>query len=164
MAIVVVMGVSGAGKSTIGRALAERLGVEFIEGDRFHSAENRARMAAGIPLDDENRKSWLDAIAAEIADRETKGVGAVISCSALRASYRDRLRRAGPVRFVFLNPPTSELRRRVDDRHHEFMPPELLDSQITTLEPPVGEPDVVTVAPDADIADTVNEVVAALGA
>lgn len=163
MAIIVVMGVSGAGKSTIGRALAERLGVEFIEGDKLHPAANRERMAAGRPLDDDHRSEWLDAIAEKIADRSASQVGVVISCSALRASYRDRLRQAGPLRFVFLNPDTAELSRRVDRREHEYMPAELLGSQIAALEPPDGEPDAVTVAPSAEIAATVEQVIVALG-
>ena len=164
MAIVVVMGVSGAGKSTIGRALAARMGVDFVEGDHLHPTENLERMEAGLPLDDEHRRPWLDAIADEIARHSALGTGVVITCSALRARYRDRLRMAGPVRFVFLNPDTAELSRRVTERDHDYMPAELLDSQIAALEPPDGEPDAVTVSPSAQVEVTVDRVVEALGA
>lgn len=162
MAIIVVMGVSGAGKSSVGRALAERLGLEFVEGDRLHPAENRALMAAGRPLDDQHRQPWLDAIAAVIARHHAAGTGVVISCSALKATYRSRLRRAGPVRFVFLNPTSAELHHRVAVREHEFMAADLLDSQIAALEPPDGEADAVTIAPAPGVAQTVDRVIAAL--
>jgi gluconokinase len=164
MAIIVVMGVSGAGKSTIGRAVAERMGIDFVEGDHLHPTANLERMAAGLPLDDEHRRPWLDAVAREIERHRAAGTGAVISCSALRARYRDRLRMAGPVRFVFLNPDTAELSRRVTERDHDYMPAELLDSQISALEPPDGEPDAVTVSPAGQVEITVDRVIEALGA
>lgn len=162
--IVVVMGVSGAGKSTIGRHLAERRDVTFVEGDRLHPPANIERMALGEPLDDDARRPWLDAIATEIGELHQRGTDAVIACSALRRVHRDRLRGAAPIRFVFLAATPSDLARRVDERNHEFMPPGLLADQLATLESPApDEDDVVEVAPRPTIEATVEAVEAALG-
>jgi gluconokinase len=159
--VVVIMGVSGAGKSTVGRAVAQRLGVDFVEGDRLHPADNVARMAAGVPLTDEDRQPWLDAIAGEIEQHRSAGRSVVIACSALRRRYRDRLRQTGPIRFVLLDPTADELDERLDGRTHEFMPPSLLADQLATFERPDGEPDVVTVVP-AGVDATVDRVIGAL--
>lgn len=132
--VIVVMGVSGSGKTTVGTALAEALGVEYAEGDDFHSPANVAKMAAGIPLDDADREPWLDALAAWLAERS--GRGGVVACSALKRVYRDRLRASAPhVFFLHLDVPPGELRRRVAARRGHFMPPGLLASQLATLEP-----------------------------
>ena len=149
---VVVMGVSGAGKTTVGKRLAERLGVEFIDGDDLHSAEARAKMAAGHALDDADRWPWLDRIAAALAD-PTAPRGRVVACSALRRAYRDRLRAgAGPdLRFVYLEADPDLMRARVANRRGHYMPASLVDSQFATLEPPVGERDVITIGADADL-------------
>lgn len=133
--IVVMMGVSGSGKSSVGAALAERMGWPFEEGDDLHPPENRAKMSAGVPLTDADRAPWLDRIADWMHGRF--GAGGVVSCSALRRAYRDRLRDADPdVRFVLVDPGREELQRRLAARKGHFMPPALLDSQLATLERP----------------------------
>lgn len=132
--IVVVMGVSGSGKSTVGRELAAVLDVPYAEGDEFHPAANVAKMAAGIPLDDADRAPWLDAVAGWMAEH-TVG-GGVITCSALKRVYRDRLRAAAPAAFfLHLAAPRDELAHRMTERSGHFMPASLLDSQLAALEP-----------------------------
>jgi carbohydrate kinase (thermoresistant glucokinase family) len=134
---VVVMGVSGCGKTTVGRLLAQHLGVPFIEGDELHPARNVELMASGIALTDEDRAGWLDAVAAELARRPE---GAVASCSALRRRYRDRLRRVVPaLRFVHLRGDRAVLEERLAQRRGHYMPPSLLQSQLQTLERPSAE-------------------------
>ncbi|MFY8085366.1 MAG: gluconokinase [Rubrivivax sp.] len=134
---VVVMGVCGCGKSTVGRMLAERLGVAFIEGDELHPPHNVALMAAGTPLTDEDRAGWLDAVAAELARRPD---GAVASCSALRRRYRDRLSGVVPgLRFVHLHGDRALLAQRLAQRRGHYMPASLLESQLQTLEPPSAD-------------------------
>ncbi|WP_437412338.1 gluconokinase [Sinorhizobium meliloti] len=138
---IVVMGVSGCGKSSVGERLAGYLDCPFVEGDSLHPAANVDKMRMGIPLDDEDRWPWLDALG------RTLGAAGdvVVSCSALRRSYRDRLRTlAGrPVTFVFLQGDRALLAARMAGRQHEYMPLSLLDSQLATLELPTGEKDVV---------------------
>ena len=133
------MGVSGSGKSVIGALLARALGIEFVEGDAYHSPENVARMSAGIPLTDEDRQAWLAAIATRL-DAGRAGLGLVVSCSALRRRYRDVLR-AGrtDVQFVYLEGARAVLEQRLAGRHGHFMPSSLLDSQLAILEPPVPD-------------------------
>lgn len=130
------MGVAGAGKSRIGAELARRLGAAFVEGDDVHPPENRAAMSAGRPLTDAMRAGWLDDLTAIARTEAGTGRTVVLSCSALRRSYRDRLRRAGRVVFLWLDVPEAELRRRLAGRRGHFFRPELLDSQLATLEPP----------------------------
>lgn len=145
--VLVFMGVSGSGKSTIGREVANRIGWPYTEGDDFHPEANVARMRAGIPLNDADRAPWLAAIAEWIGERLDAGKHAVITCSALKRSYRDTLRQSRTdVVFVYLEVPVDELRRRVASRHHEYMPASLLDSQLAALEEPADdEPGVITV-------------------
>ena len=134
--MVVVMGVSGSGKSTFGAALAEALGARFLDADDLHPPANRQKMAAGIALDDDDRRPWLEAVAAWMAERIRTGQPGVVACSALRRRYRDRLRAAGVgVRFVYLAVPREELDARMRARVH-FMPVTLLASQLAALEPP----------------------------
>jgi gluconokinase len=136
MTTVVVCGASGVGKTTIGRALAERLGAEWAEGDDFHSPENVAKMAAGRPLTDADREPWLRAIAAWIGEQERAGRDAVVACSALKREYRDTLRDGHPsVVFVQLRAPADELEHRTTTRKHRYMPASLLGSQLDALEP-----------------------------
>ena len=150
---IVVMGVSGSGKSHLGEALAQSCGVNFVEGDALHPPANIAKMTAGIPLDDADRWPWLDAIAAAITAH--RGQGVVVACSALRRSYRDRLRRADPgLRLIYLRVPRSELERRLRERHH-FMPPTLLDSQLLTLEEPDADEQAIILDAGDDLATTV---------
>ncbi|WP_189718189.1 gluconokinase [Streptomyces phaeofaciens] len=132
--VVAVMGVAGTGKTTIGPLLAARLGVPYAEGDDFHPQANIAKMSAGTPLDDEDRWPWLDAIGAWAHERA--GLGGVVSCSALKRSYRDRLRAAAPgLVFVHLTGSRELIEDRMGHRQGHFMPTALLDSQFATLEP-----------------------------
>ncbi|MFE9813256.1 gluconokinase [Streptomyces sp. NPDC005548] len=139
--VVIVMGVSACGKTTVGRRLAERLGVPFVDADDLHSAANRAKITSGRPLDDADRRPWLAAVAEWIrttADRS----GGVMACSALRREYRDRLRpRGAEVWFLHLSLDPAVALERITARRGHFMPPELLDSQYQLLEPlQPGEP------------------------
>lgn len=138
--IVVVMGVCGCGKTTIGRKLAERLDAAFIEGDELHPAGNKDKMTAGVPLDDGDREPWLDAIAAKAAELSLGASCVVVSCSALKRSYRDRLRTADSnLKLVHLTGSRSLLQARMNERRGHFMPAGMLDSQLATLQVP--EPD-----------------------
>jgi carbohydrate kinase (thermoresistant glucokinase family) len=155
---VLIMGVSGSGKSTVGALLARGLGLRFVDGDSLHSESNRRKMAAGIPLSDADREPWLAAVAVLLANG-----GVVVACSALRRSYRDRLRFAAPdLKLVYLRGSRDLLRQRVTERKHEFMPPALLDSQLAMLEPPEADEHAivadVALAPDV----IVRAVIAAL--
>lgn len=140
--ILVVMGVSGSGKSTVGEALARDLAWPFLDADAFHPPENVAKMAAGTPLTDEDRWPWLDRIAAELRAVLARGGHAVLACSALRAVYRERLARAGDVRFVHLRGDYDTIAARIAARRHRYMPASLLASQFATLEPPIDALDV----------------------
>jgi gluconokinase len=134
---VIVMGVAGSGKSTIGEALARRLGCEFRDGDGFHPPANVAKMRAGTPLDDTDREPWLRAIRAHMDAGQAAGRSGVIACSALRERYRDILGRGLPwVRFVHLHGSRELIADRMKARAGHFMPVTLLDSQFSTLEPP----------------------------
>ncbi len=157
--VVVVMGVAGSGKSTVGRLLAARLGADFIEGDDLHPAENRAKMSRGEPLDDADRAPWLATLVAVAEERRAGGRDVVLSCSALRRRYRDRLRGIGrPLLFVHLHGSEAVIRARMSARTDHFMPTSLIASQIATLEPPVGEPDVSEVDIDGDPAAIVEAI------
>jgi len=135
----VVMGVSGCGKTTLGAALAARLGAGFVDADDLHPPANRAKMARGEALTDEDRAPWLDLVTGVLRDRAP----VVVACSALRRAYRDRLREAGKVRFLHLAAPREVIAARLAARQGHFMPASLLDSQYATLEPP-GPDEAVT--------------------
>ena len=161
---VVVMGVSGAGKSTLGAALARALGVPFVEGDALHDAASVAKMHSGLPLDDADRSGWLGRIASQLQDGAQYPLGLVVSCSALKLAYRDRLRRACPgLRFLFLAIEADVARQRLQHREHHFMPAALVPSQFATLEAPGGnEPDVVTLDASGAPASMLSQALAAL--
>jgi gluconokinase len=145
---VVLMGVSGCGKTLIGSRLASSAGAGFVEGDRHHPSGNVDRMARGLPLRDEDRWAWLDSIAAEIARAGRQGSLLVVACSALKRRYRDRLRAAGtPILFIHLEVDQATAAARVSSRRNHFMPASLIDSQFADLEPP--EPDELAVGLDA---------------
>ncbi|AKZ27609.1 gluconokinase [Ralstonia pseudosolanacearum] len=135
--IVVVMGVSGCGKSTVGRMIAERLGCAFRDGDEFHSEANRAKMHAGIPLNDDDRKPWLETIRAYMDETTAGGRSLVVACSALKERYRDVLRGpSGSTVFVYLKGDFELLRNRLAARQDHFFNPVLLRSQFDALEEP----------------------------
>lgn len=130
----VVMGVSGVGKTTVGRALADALGWQYLEGDAFHPDANRRKMASGVALSDDDRWPWLDTLVKELDACEGS---AVLACSALKLRYRDRLRSSRlPIRFVWLRGSEELISERLGERKGHYMPPSLLRSQLDALEPP----------------------------
>jgi hypothetical protein len=148
--VVIVMGVSGSGKSTVGLLLANLLNAAFVDADDLHPPANVQKMSAGEPLSDADRGPWLDAVAQQMARAAAEGRGLVVACSALKRAYRDRLRRATPaLRLVWLTGPTSLIRDRLAARTGHFMPAALLESQLATLEPPTTDerPIVADVSP-----------------
>ncbi len=160
----VVMGVSGSGKSTIADELADRLGWTFEDGDRFHPASNVAKMSAGHPLSDEDRWPWLQAIADEIDRVGAAGEYAVIACSALKRAYRDILVHGrNDVRIIYLEGTQELIAERLAQRKAHFMPPGLLASQFKTLEPPGSEENPITVSIDASVDAIVNDIIRQLG-
>jgi carbohydrate kinase (thermoresistant glucokinase family) len=161
--ILVVMGVSGSGKTTIGVRLAKRLGLPFVEGDRFHPPANIAKMSSGVPLDDADRRPWLEALAGELDRARRAGAGIVLVCSALRRAYRDILRAGhSDVVFVFLDGDKALIRCRLKGRRGHFMPAALLDSQFATLERPAPDERAVRVAIGGEPDAIVETVLAAL--
>jgi gluconokinase len=163
-AAIIVMGVSGSGKSTIGALLAERLGWPFADADGFHPPENVAKMAAGTPLTDADRWPWLDAIAAHIGTARQAGRPVVVACSALRRAYRDRLRAGhGDLIFLHLSGAPEVIEARQAARQGHFMPPSLMASQFATLEDTGDEPDALAVSVAAKPEAVVDTAMAALG-
>jgi gluconokinase len=157
----VVMGVSGSGKSRIGAAFARALGVPFVEGDAYHPAENVTRMSSGIPLTDDDRWGWLRALAVRIREAKDAGTGLVLTCSALKRSYRDLLRAesgAPDLTFVFLRGERALIAERLAGRRGHYMPASLLDSQFDTLQEPSPDEEVWV----CDIADSPEHIVETL--
>jgi gluconokinase len=154
--VVIVMGVSGSGKTTVAQGIADAMGWQFAEGDDFHPRANVAKMASGTPLTDEDRWPWLRAIRAWIDEQAAAGRSAVVTCSALKRSYREVLGEAQPgVRFCELDAPSGLISDRLSQRKGHYMPPSLLPSQLATLEP--LEPDEPGVR--VSVADTPEEIV-----
>ena len=153
--VIIVMGVTGSGKTTVGRELAASLGWRFHDADDFHPAANKAKMHAGIPLTDEDRWPWLGALRAVIEQAIRDGAGAVVTCSALKRAYRAVLSGGlSDVRYVHLTGDSRVLQDRLASRRGHFMNPALLDSQIATLEPPEGAIDVdVALTPGEQVAE-----------
>lgn len=164
--IIVVMGVSSSGKSTVGAALAKRLGVPFLDGDGYHPAANVEKMRTGIPLTDADRWPWLERLTLALKAAAATSGSAVGACSALRRSYRDYMTKiAGePVLFVYLEGSREVIRARIEKRHHEYMPASLLDSQFATLEPPAADENAVAVSVAQSVEAMVEEIAGAIGA
>ena len=160
---IIVMGVAGSGKTSVGKALARRLGMPFRDADEFHPKANIDKMSAGIPLTDDDRWPWLDAIGKALAESDGR---LIVACSALRRSYRDRLIAAAgrPVIFVWLDGSKETIAARMAHRKHHFMPPSLLDSQFATLEPPGPDELAVRVSIEPPLDQVVAAALAALPA
>jgi len=158
--IVIVAGVSGSGKTTVGARLADRLGWRFADADDFHPAANVAKMRAGVPLTDEDRWPWLQAIADEIDRTCGRGQRAVVACSALKRAYRDILVHGrDDVRIVFLDGTEALIAGRLAARRDHFMPPGLLASQFKTLETPTADEHAITVSIDAPVDAIVDDII-----
>ena len=164
MAAVVVMGVSGAGKSTVGRLIAAALHCAFRDADSFHPAANIEKMSRGAPLTDDDRWPWLNAIAAWIAERRAKGEAGVVTCSALKRVYRDIVtdKQSADVRLVYLKGDFDLIEARLKARAGHFMPPGLLRSQFDTLEEPGADERAITVSIDATPEEIAGQVMKAL--
>jgi carbohydrate kinase (thermoresistant glucokinase family) len=160
MTCVVVMGVSGCGKSTVGRSLANALKCCFIEGDEFHPPENVRRMAAGIALTDADRQGWLESLVNQMRLEDAKSLPVVLACSALKKSYRDLLRTAAAdVRFVHLQGSFDLLTRRMKQRSGHYMPASLLESQFASLQPPGSDEEALTYQVDGLVQDITSDIV-----
>jgi gluconokinase len=161
---VLVMGVSGCGKSTVGGLLAQLGGWPFLDADTLHTPASVAKMRSGFPLTDEDRRPWLEGVAGWIGAHATTGAGGVVACSALKRAYRDVLRRddAG-LRIVFLTGPRELLVQRLADRDGHFFPESLLDSQLDALEPPAHDEDPIVVQIGQSPTDVVDTILRELG-
>ncbi len=158
--VILLMGVTGSGKTTIGRALAESLQWQFVDADDFHPQANVAKMRAGVPLDDADRAPWLAALHKAIAEWLHDGTSAVLACSALKQSYREQLLVSPEVRLVYLRGSPELIAQRLSERHGHYMDPHLLASQFATLEVPRDAP---TVEVNASVSDCVIQIRSALG-
>jgi len=164
--VAIVMGVSGSGKSSVGEALAEHFGAEFVEGDQLHPKANVEKMAHGHPLNDDDRWPWLDKIGERLRDAADNHRSVIVSCSALKKAYRDRLRAAAGDGLIFIHLAGAYdlLDRRMKARPHHFMPASLLKSQFDTLEDPAGEEGAVVVSVEGSREEVVARAIAALEA
>jgi len=161
--VIVVMGVSGVGKTTVGMLLARALGAEFAEGDSYHPPANVEKMRNGAPLDDEDRWPWLQILAAELDTWLAEGRDVVLACSALKRAYRDLLAYGRPeVRFVYLKGEAALLRARLDQRRGHYMPPTLLASQLAALEEPDDALTIDVSGPPEVIVEQIRVALAAL--
>ena len=162
--VLVVMGVSGSGKSTVGTELAGRLGLPFLDADDFHPATNVAKMSQGIPLTDEDRWPWLESLGRAMRNANVETGGVVATCSALKRAYRDHLRNhiGVPVIFVLLDGDRKTLYARMQTRKNHYMPPSLLDSQLADLERPGPDEPVITVSIEKTVAQIAADLEAAL--
>jgi gluconokinase len=162
---IVVMGVSGSGKSTVAAELVTRLGCTFAEGDEFHPPENVEKMRSGQPLDDDDRWPWLRTLAGWIGEHERAGQSVVVTCSALKRSYRDLLRDGHPsVWFALVSADPAVIRRRIESRSGHYMPSSLLDSQLATLEPLQPDEPGAIISGEGSPEDVVAELLSVLGA
>ena len=160
----IVMGVSGCGKSTVAKALAHRMGFEMVDGDDLHLTTSVAKMRSGIALEDADRWPWLDRIGDFLNPKGAESLGRVVACSALKRAYRDRIReRAGEVCFLFLNGEFDLIQKRMNQRHGHYMQTGLLDSQFRTLEKPHDdETDIITLSIIEPVNDLVSQALLAL--
>lgn len=158
--ILVVMGVSSSGKSTIGEALASRLGLPFLDADAWHPQANVEKMRAGVPLTDEDRWPWLQRYAQALTQAAKPSRGVVGACSALRRAYRDYLVEcaAEPIRFIYLQGDRALIGERIATRQHHYMPASLLDSQFETLEIPQADENALVVSIDAPVEQIVDDI------
>jgi gluconokinase len=158
--VILLMGVTGSGKTTIGRVLAESLQWQFVDADDFHPFANITKMSAGIPLDDDDRAPWLAALRAAIENWLRSKNSVVLACSALKQAYRDQLMRSPEVRLVYLRGSPQLIDRRLSQRHHHYMNPRLMPSQFAVLEEPS---DAVVIDVDATVPEIVTNIRASLG-
>jgi gluconokinase len=161
--IVIVFGVSGAGKTTIGKRLAEELGWQFLEADDFHPRANIDKMRSGHPLADEDRWPWLERLREQITSSVSAKENAVLACSALKRAYRDRLRVSDDVKFIFLRGDYALIENQLRHRHGHFMNPDLLRSQFADLEEPRSDEDALTIELGRTPQELVEEIKAKLG-
>ncbi|CAN5577625.1 gluconokinase [soil metagenome] len=157
--VIIVMGVSGAGKSTVAQALALALNLRYFDADNFHSDVNKAKMSQGQPLTDQDREPWLDSLATAICVWRGEDQGAVLACSALKESYRNRLIGSNKVQMVYLKASFDEIHKRMEQRQNHFMKAEMLKSQFATLEEPTN---AIAVNASLDLNEIVDEVLKAI--